>query len=456
LVVKGRYDSMALAQAINYAAATDTNSGLVFAVRGIFGGYQGYFSLLPYHRKIGEYADLDQRDLWEYDLSLDADELRWLLLHVWEMRNIGSDYWFFDENCSFRLLFLLDVARPSLGLRQRWTAWAIPIDTVRWIQATGVALEGRHRPSRRTRVRAELAALDDRGRSQVESLTEGTAAPASMEGPGAERVLEAAADLLQTRLSKGDVGLEDYQQRLVAITGRRAQLPTQEALPVPAPMPPHTGHPSARLELGAGQDHGRPFARLRVRPAFHDLSDPPEGYDPGTRIDFAQVEVRAYDHGVVALHRLDAVAIASIAPRDHVGWKPSYQIGTGLVREPKPEDSEVWRRRAWLDGGTGLAIGNLRWQGALLAGFSARVGQESALGLGPSLVLVGSPMDRLRLVGEVDVQPGVLGERVGHGRAGLTVAWSLDRAWSLVAQAERRRTWGVDAGEWSGGIRWYW
>ena len=455
LVVKGRYDSLALAQAINYAASTDTNNGLVFAVRGIFGGYTGFFSILPYHRKISEYADLDQRDLWEYDLVLNGDELRWMLMHIWELRTIGSDYWFFDENCSWRLLFLLDVARPSLGLHRRWCAWSIPTDTVRKVLGAELVSARRHRPSRRTRVLAELNALDDAGRDRVEALADGTLSPEAMTNPDADRELEAAAELIQTRLARGHLDLPVYQARLVAITGRRARLPARPAVQIPAPPAPETGHASARIQLRAGQDHGVAFTSLTIRPAYHDLTDSPSGYDPGTRIDFAQTEWRWYPGASPQLHRLEAVAIASVNPWDHLGLRPSYQVGTGLVREVE-QDGQGWRRRAWLDGGAGVAQGPARCSVYALAAFEARVGQKSALGVGPTLGIIASPADRLRLLGVVDIHPGVAGERVGHGRANLTATWSVASAWSVVAGAEKRREWGVDRGEWSAGLRYYW
>ena len=39
-----------------------------------------------------------------------------MLQHIWELRDIVFDYYFFDENCSMRLLELLDVARPGHAL----------------------------------------------------------------------------------------------------------------------------------------------------------------------------------------------------------------------------------------------------------------------------------------------------------------------------------------------------
>ncbi len=52
-------------------------------------------------------------------------------MHVWELGPTRFDYYFFDENCAYHLLSLLEVARPGLQLTDRFRWWAIPSDTVR-------------------------------------------------------------------------------------------------------------------------------------------------------------------------------------------------------------------------------------------------------------------------------------------------------------------------------------
>ncbi|MDM8551890.1 DUF4105 domain-containing protein [Desulfobacterales bacterium HSG2] len=109
-----KYESKLLSHAVNYSAITDETNGLFFAIKGLFGFYKGYYSILPYYQKIQEYSDISQRDIWEYQLNLSESEVKRLITHLWELRNVHSDYYFFDENCSYNLLFLLESARPSL------------------------------------------------------------------------------------------------------------------------------------------------------------------------------------------------------------------------------------------------------------------------------------------------------------------------------------------------------
>ncbi len=93
--------------------------------------------MLPYYTKLQEYSDVDHRDIWEYPLNLTGPEIRKMMLHIREMDGIASDYYFFDENCSYDLLFLLEAARPSVKLTDQVHAWLIPLDSVRMVEQRG-------------------------------------------------------------------------------------------------------------------------------------------------------------------------------------------------------------------------------------------------------------------------------------------------------------------------------
>jgi hypothetical protein len=120
-----------LAYTINFAADVPPGSNLDYPVRGIFGGYRGYFSTIPYYLKVQEYRDIENRDIWEYRLNLTEPQIRRLLMHAWELGNASFDYYFFKENCSYHLLSLLEYADPSLHFTDQFLFWTVPADTVR-------------------------------------------------------------------------------------------------------------------------------------------------------------------------------------------------------------------------------------------------------------------------------------------------------------------------------------
>ena len=74
-----------LAYAINYAANTAETNGIAFAINGLLGGYPETFSIMPYYLKVREYNDMENRDVWEYELNLTPGEIDLVLMHVWEL-----------------------------------------------------------------------------------------------------------------------------------------------------------------------------------------------------------------------------------------------------------------------------------------------------------------------------------------------------------------------------------
>jgi len=92
LRINSSYDSKLLSYAVNYAADTnaDTTNGVIFAIKGLLGGYQGRYSLLPYYDKLKEYRDTEQRDIWEYDLNLNKEEVQRMVQHIWELNTVQT------------------------------------------------------------------------------------------------------------------------------------------------------------------------------------------------------------------------------------------------------------------------------------------------------------------------------------------------------------------------------
>lgn len=82
-------------------------------VKGIFGGFAGKYSMRPYFWLYEEYANVQGRNLLE--LKLDVD-YKLLVLHLWELRNISSDYAFFAGNCARGIYWLLKLVKPDFTL----------------------------------------------------------------------------------------------------------------------------------------------------------------------------------------------------------------------------------------------------------------------------------------------------------------------------------------------------
>ncbi len=456
-----------MSYAINYAAQTRESNGILFAIRGLTGGYPGRFSIMPYYDKVREYSDLENRDIWEYQLRLAPAEIRRLLEHAWELGPVSFDYYFFDENCSYMLLELLDVARPGLHLADRFHVDAIPSDTVRAVLAQkGMLKKAVFRPSNRSEIVHRLAYLDlpEQGLAHalaVRGSTTEHGALAALAPSARARVLDVAYRYLQYRYHEGEVGRAQMAPRAMQLLAARSRVDAGAAVPRVAapPVRPDEGHGTARAALGLGRFRGEDAVDLRLRPAYHDLLDASGGYTPGAQINFLDIELRYLrQRERLRLEAFDLIDIVSLSGRDRFFKPVSWQVRTGLERVPIGGGAE--RMSYTLEAGGGLAyrpypdlltFGLL--QGQVL--INGEIERNYALGVGPLLGLLWdvAPRWKLWLSGA---------RRYYEARAQLTYAdyrleqsYALDRNHALRLRLERKGAVGALASEALVSLHWY-
>ncbi|WP_423845463.1 DUF4105 domain-containing protein [Zestomonas thermotolerans] len=344
-----------LSYALNFGAFIEgMDNSILYAWKGLMGGYPGLFALVPYHEKLAEYRHLENRDLWEYRLNLTPEETGRMVEHVWELKQIRFDYYFFDENCSFRLLELLEIARPGIELTDRFPLTAIPTDTVRAVKDAGLVARIDYRPSRERELLARAEALDGAEKALVLALAEN---PASLDDAAfaalpRERqalVLDAAFRLGRYR-SAGENRDPAAVRRSYALLQAINHNPPP-ALEVQRPEPPEDGHQSRTWQLGAGSREDRAFAEYGLRMAYHDLTDNAYGFPLGAQIEILQLKLRQYEDNHWQLQRLDLATIRSLTPRDQLLKPWSWQVGGGLERVPGEDGAE--RLVSHLSGGAG-------------------------------------------------------------------------------------------------------
>ena len=340
LRVDSAYRSPLLSYAVNYAATIDRrDNGLVYAFKGIFGLYPGYYSILPYYEKVKEYGNMDQRDLWEYRLNLTEEEVRRMVLHIWELQGIFSDYFFFDENCSYDLLFLLEAARPAVSLTDRKGAWVIPIDTLKGVLNANLVEDAVFRPSQARQIRHAASLLDGEKRGMTRAVIDGTLPPENLlalDIPREDkvRILDIASEYTQLRYTQKKLPKEAFQKRFVGMLGTRSRMegPAPPAPPLPMPERPESVHAASRGSLSAGVRDRRIFQEISYRPAYHELLDPESGFTEGSQIEFAAATLRYYPKDEkLRLQRLDVINIFSAAARDEFFQPVSWKIRTGIA-----------------------------------------------------------------------------------------------------------------------------
>jgi len=447
-----------LSSALNYAAAYDpADNSMVYVFNGVFGGYRGVFSTRSYFETVQTYSDLENRDIREYTLDLGAADIRQLLRHVWEVSGIDFDYYFFRENCSYRLLSLLDAVRPDAALTTggAFPLYAIPVDTVRALDRAGLIVARDYRPSPASRLREGFDRLDARQAALVLQLADGEVALPEFrrragDGPDAASMLSLAYSLLAFR---GEDGTPQAERILAA----RSRLPDAPAADYAGGPGPEQGHKSARVTAGGGRRGGEGFVELSIRPGFHDLADRPDGFVDGAGINVLDTRLRWYGGSdTLRLEQLRLFNAVSLSPVQRWTTPLSWQLDILLDRtylDPTQSTLALVTR-----GGAGFSVrrrsldayamlnleaglsGRFERDYTLLAGLQLGAGFDFGAGrlrlyVEPAAAIAGFERDRDSYVGELQLDLGA------------------DSALRLGYRKNRYD--GFDDTDWSARLQWY-
>ena len=368
-----RDETSLLSYAINFGAYVEgSDNSILYAWKGLMGGYPGLFAMVPYQEKLSEYRSLENRDLWEYQLNLTPEETGRMVEHVWELKQIQFDYFFFDENCSYRLLELLQVARPGLDLTSQFPLTAIPTDTVKAVKQAGLVESTRYRPSRERELLARAEPLDGTEQQQVLALSADTA---KLQDPGftalprdRQALVQDAAFRLERYRATGQERDPERARRSFELL-RAINRNPPPALDIERPGLPEDGHQSRTWQLGVGTREDRAFAEYGLRMAYHDLNDNAYGFPLGAQIEILQLKLRQYEGNDWQVQRLDLATIRSLTPRNELLQPWSWQVAGGLERVQGKHDDEVLVSHVnggaggtWelADGLLGFALGTVR------------------------------------------------------------------------------------------------
>ena len=446
-----------LSWAVSFGAITgkDDNS-ILYIYRGIGGGYTGRFSIEPYAKTIQQYSHMENRDIWEYTLDLTPSQVDWIIDHLWELKGINFDYYFFDENCSFRLLELINVARPDSDLLRGLRFAELPVNTVRALKRRGLITTTHFRPSKSEQLHQYSRMLSGDEKAMAKRLAEnpGLAQSSSFQKRPPERqalIVQTAYRYIRFEHRK-DPRTEQLASHSYQLLRTMSELPAPPSPPPIVKVPPEKGHGSQMLAVAGGRDDGESFGELTWRLTYHDLLDNAAGFLSGAQIEGLDLTLRQTRSGPPDLESLRIVNIRSLSPRDEFDKPISWYVDGGL------EHAWAGRRRLvrYLQGGAG---GSWHWGGLQpYALASLRLENNSDFS---SLVTPGAGPDVgiLYHAGRWQWRLGSAAHYFTNGvfrdRTSLAVQYALTREQGLRARVEREIWRGGGRNEFKLQWRWY-
>lgn len=308
---------------VNYGAIVERDdSAVTYILKSLAGGYDGGFSHIGFFFHNHNYGEIELRDLWEYELALPPQAVEFIVAHAWEVLGKRYTYYFFRENCSFRMAELIEIV-DGVRVVPDGAPWVIPQALLQQLGRS--SLDGQplvrrvtYHPSRQARFYEKYRKLSESEVSLAESVVRGRV---SLEGSSfdghsllsRQKVLDVLLDYYQfvgNPLDKAPVELRKSYELVLA---KRFDLDpgSADATPVPPP-PPHRARPAGWLQW-AGKSHGTlgDGLALRVRPAYYDRLDGESGHVRNAALIMGDTEV-TFLRGRARLTRLDAVGVDSV------------------------------------------------------------------------------------------------------------------------------------------------
>ena len=283
---------------INYGAATEGAGPVTFALGGLTGFFSGHYNAIPYYYKVREYNDFETRDLWNYHLDMNQDELDLIVDHIWELGNTRFDYFFLTENCSYHVLSILESARPSLKLHAFLPRlYTIPSETLKALMAEdGLVKKITFRPSASTLFYHQINRLDKNEQLAVKRLVfEGKRI--SENQPHKKALLyDTSISLVDYKYAKEILKSDEKAQAI-----KRPLLVDRSKIPVKSPdldfseklkLAPHLGHGQKRLMVSGLYHDNKNYTEFEWRFAFHDILDNDIGYPPTTSLEVMKANLR--------------------------------------------------------------------------------------------------------------------------------------------------------------------
>jgi hypothetical protein len=381
-----------LSKALNYYADVgSTGSTVAYIAKGLTGHFPGIIEVAPYFQKLRKYSDNEDRDIWEYKLTLSKEQIQMFIDHVWEVKGHSFNYFFLDENCSYRLIALLDVVTPTHRVREDFYFDALPLDTVRAFQKHGLIAESTYVPSARKRFYEQLSSLNAAQRKQLMALMNDELYYDDIDDLKVMAVMS-RYNGLQMQVEPERRPLHTMQvNKLIRKQYESGQILPADSTQLKSRDPLASGHDRVRMQMGWQHEDGKDALLLGMRAAYHDFHDPQSAYQRGIQMDVLDVLLRVADNNQsdeTSLEKMRWFGLQSYSPGDDFFANSSWGFNVSRQRELIDDQRELLNV---VDGYRGLTrtcgellchaefVGGILTGSPLDLGWTARAGFRTGL-----------------------------------------------------------------------------
>ena len=255
-------------------------------------GKKGYFALSPYENRLEAYLAAEQRNVWEYRLSLTETQREMVQLHIWELKTADPTYYFDAYNCATLTNYVLATANPDL--LDAGSYLLSPLDVVKNAYRHGMFGSVSVLPSSKWKIRMIAESLPTSVNRRVKKAVDTADARSLPSMPSAEKqfLVESLAstynDYLYETSRRSASDWSGYEERL-----RNQESPDHDryAIELSQYKNPLKTPKDGQWYAGFNRLEDQNYLKLGVLPISHTLSDDNSQYFSETELRLADVSI---------------------------------------------------------------------------------------------------------------------------------------------------------------------
>lgn len=318
-----------LSYSINYSAIVEEYSFKTI-YKGATGRLKGYYVLSHYYKMLNKYSEIEDRDIWEYKLNLTSEEMKLILLHVLELNDIYSDYYFFTENCSYYILRLINIARPSLSILSIFSYYTIPISTIHILYKEGIIDDISYVPSLATEINN---IINDCNYSRYVPLCKKEKLDIKEIQKDIQFKNNCDPLLFVYKTNKYLYAHKKIDQETYLSNISNLSIVSNQNMNLKKDgedEDPLKGHLPGRLSITIGNDENKKYFEFSLRPAYHDMIDPRYGHGDYAYLNLLSGKFRFYEgDNDLKIESFDIVDLRSLPPCTLLSKLLSWNFNVG-------------------------------------------------------------------------------------------------------------------------------
>lgn len=299
----------------NAANVPENVSTYDYVVKGMFGGFPAVYTKEPFYLKIQEYNNIENRDLWLYQLKLSSEEIEQLLNHLWELDHLRDrPYYFLNKNCAYNIYNAVAAVHPSIDFIEESKVYVLPVDTLK--KMNGLSDQVSYFPSIRQKIIQRYKKLDKDNSSAIDQA-------------------EIKLELYEYKKSQNGGKLSDEESKNYDLAlFERSKLGRREGpFEYDVPEVPDRAHSTWNLSLTFGFDEIDNYSLIGIAPFHHSLLQRETGYLPNSEIIVLETSLKQVQNEGLYFNEVTFIKVSNFVEDSHFDSQYSWQFEAKGTRD---------------------------------------------------------------------------------------------------------------------------